>query len=111
MSSDEIPAGSVDADARVQLLPNEAGVGKVPDALIVRAEQLCKVLDAANEARPDRQAVVAALIAVAPEDPEALAALMKEYRGKRVRDVILGGKFSGPIDLAAELSEAKKRAD
>jgi hypothetical protein len=100
-----------DADARVQNLVGVPNIGKVPAPVYVRAEQLCRLLDAANETRPDRQDLVAALVATAPTSPTKLAAILKAYRGKRVRDVLLADVPDGEVNLAAQLDEAKKRAE
>lgn len=111
-SSDDSREGwTVDADARVQNLVAVPNIGKVPAPVYVRAEQLCKVLDAASEARPHRQELLAALVATAPTDPGKLAAILKTYRGKSVRNVLLDDIPDGSVDLNAALEEAKKPAE
>lgn len=112
MSSDDSRDGwTADANARVQNLVAVPNIGKVPAPVYVRAEQLCKVLDAANETRPDRQELLAALVATAPANPVKLAAMLKAYRGKRVRDVLLDEIPEGVVDLDAALAQAKKPAE
>lgn len=108
MASDEIE-WEADADARVQRQPTVGGIGKVPAAVFVRAEQLCRLLDEAAEARPDRQFLVAALIATAPADAAELTKRLKRYRGQTTRDVLLNEDVpAGKVDLRKELEDAQR---
>lgn len=91
---------TVDRSARVQDLPAGTQVGKVPTPVIVRAEQLCDVLDAAGEHRPDRQFLIAALVATAEPDPEDLTARLRGYRLAKVHEVLIGEtENEGEINL------------
>src|SRR5437763_5254268 len=88
--ADVVNAWKVDLGDRVQDLSASTQVGKVPTPVVVRAEQLCDLLDAAGEAKPDRQFLVAALIATTDDDIEALVARLREYRLAHVHEVVLG---------------------
>jgi hypothetical protein len=81
---------TVQRDARVQDLPASIQAGKMPTPVIRRAEQLCDALDAAGEHRPDRQFLIAALIATTDPDAEDLAARLRGYRLALAHQVILG---------------------
>lgn len=91
---------TVDRSDRVKNLPAGTVVGKVPTPIIVRAEQLCDALDEAGEHRPDRQFLVAALIATTEPDVEDLAARLRRYRLIKVHEVLVGETESdGSITL------------
>jgi hypothetical protein len=110
--ADDIPDEWIaEPGTRVQHRPPVQGIAKVPAVLHVRAEQLCRLLDAAEEARPERQVLVAALIATAPADAAKLAALLKKYRGLLVRDVLLTDAAGSTVDLREEMERAKTPAD
>jgi hypothetical protein len=81
---------TVERADRVQDLAASVQVGKVPTPVIARAEQLCNALDAAGEHRPDRQFLIAALIATTDPDAEDLAARLRRYRLIRVHEVLIG---------------------
>jgi hypothetical protein len=88
--ADRIDEWSVERSARVQDLPAAIPVGKVPTPIITRAEQLLDTLDAAGEHRPDRQFLIAAIIATTEPDAEDLAARLRGYRLKLVHEVLIG---------------------
>jgi len=84
----------------------------VPTAVIVRAEQLCALVDDADGIRPDRQDLIAALIYAAEADGFRLAEIWQEYRTAPVHKVVLGvDNESGPVDLRAMMAEAKRVPD
>jgi len=95
----QIDSWSVDYGDRVQDLPADTQIGKVPTPVIVRAEQLCDALDAAGEHRPDRQFLIAALIATTDPDSEDLAARLRAYRLAVVYQVIGADQTEGPVAL------------
>ena len=75
-------------------------VGNVPVPILVRAEQLCDLVDEADGIRPDRQVLIASLILAAKDDGKALANIWQRYRTADVHEVILGAhSTNGPIDL------------
>jgi hypothetical protein len=96
----QIDAWHVNWSDRVQDLPADAPIGKVPTPIIVRAEQLCDALDAAGEHRPDRNFLTAALIATTDPDAEDLAARLRAYRLRRVHEVVIDApETEGDVDL------------
>ena len=88
--AERFDAWTVDRGARVQDLPAAIPVGKVPTPIVTRAEQLCDALDAAGEHRPDRQFLIAAIIATTDPDSDDLAARLRGYRLKLVHEVVIG---------------------
>ena len=93
---------AVERSVRVQDLPAATQIGKVPTPIITRAEQLLDVLDAAGEHKPDRQFLIAALIATTEPDAEDLAARLRGYRLKLVHEVLIGEtETKGEVRLKA----------
>ena len=86
--ADVMNVWKVDLAARVQDLSPAVQIGKVPTPVSARLDELCDALDVAGEAKPDRQFLVAALVATTDLDAELLAARIKEYRLMRVHEVI-----------------------
>jgi len=98
--ADVVDAWTVDRSERVQDLPASVQVGKAPTPIVVRAEQLCDALDEAGEHRPDRQFLIAALIATTDPDAEDLAARLRRYRLIRVHEVVIGDEETeGEVQL------------
>jgi hypothetical protein len=100
MSNGVMDVWTVERAARVQDLPATTQVGKVPTPVIRRAEQLCDALDAAGEHRPDRQFLIAALIATTEPDSDDLAARLRGYRLMLVHEAVLNETDTeGEIEL------------
>jgi hypothetical protein len=90
----------VDWCDRVKDLPADTHLGKVPTPVIRRAEQLCDALDVAGEHRPDRNFLLAALIATTDPDAEDLAARLRAYRLALVHNIVIGAtETDGPVTL------------
>jgi hypothetical protein len=95
-----IDAWQVELSERVKdLQAVQTGI-KLPTPVIIRAEQLCNALEEAGEHKPDRQFLIAALIATTDPDADGLAARLREYRLAPVHDVLIGeGATEGKIKL------------
>ena len=97
-----------DLSDRVTRLKPYQKVGNVPTAVMVRAEQLCGLIDDADGIRTDRQTLIAALIYAAAEDGHRLAEIWQEYRTAPVHRLLIGQENqSGEVDLRALMDAAK----
>jgi hypothetical protein len=96
-----------DLDERVSRLKGFK-LGNVPPPVIARAEQLCDLVDDVDGIRPDRQALIAALVFAATPDGKKLAEAWQKYRVAPVRDIVLGEHpESGSVDLSPYTRSAK----
>lgn len=77
---------------------------KIPDLVSDRLDDLCAVLngDEGTTGKIQRQDLLAALVAVAPEELRSLEKLIDEYRNAKVRDALVGdAKGADVIELRA----------
>jgi hypothetical protein len=88
------------ADARISRLET-VKLASSPVPILVRAEQLCDLVDDADGIRPDRQALIAALIFGATTNGGTLANLWQEYRTAPVIEALIGEfpESDGVVDL------------
>lgn len=78
--------------------PGRQRTFKIPDLISDRLDDLCHVLNedgAVGEIR--RQNLIAALVALAPEDVEALEKLINTYRNKTVGESLVGKKKGAEV--------------
>jgi hypothetical protein len=81
----------VDLDAYTGTLPATAQLkGYVPAPIVTRADQLYDLL--LRRARASRGDLLAALVQAAPEEPDALADLVKAYQDVQVWQTLVGEK-------------------